>query len=137
MGEKVKYISKTEKTNSSLWPAVQKPSLDSLHVISAKGHTQTRHTRQGQRECICLSPGLYTMASNCYFPYRITPLSDTEAVWGKTKPRAERIVYLFPSRVTMSYPEFSPRKHPTTLYYVDGSGEDADGDYIMMIVMMW
>lgn len=96
---------------------------------------QQRDThRQGragpERESICLSPGLYTTASNRGFPYRITPLGDTAAaVWGKSKPRAERIVYLFPSRVTMSYPEFSPRKHPTTLYY-----EDADGGY-MTIVM--
>lgn len=95
----------------------------------------TQRQGQGQRECICLSPGLYTTASNRCFPYRITPLGDrAAAVWGKSKPRAERIVYLFPSRVTMSYPEFSPRKHPTTLYYVDGSGEGADGDHMMMVM---
>lgn len=54
MGEKVKYISKTEKTNSSLWPVMQKPSLDSLHVISAKRHTQTGQGRARESVFVCL-----------------------------------------------------------------------------------
>lgn len=50
----VKYCLLIAFSASSLWPVMQKPSLDSLHVISAKGHTQTGQGRARESVFVCL-----------------------------------------------------------------------------------